>query len=239
MQNSSRPIDRIGPVRFDEVRAVGDVVTTALREAVLAGRFEPGERLVQDQLAAALCVSRQPVREALRRLESDGLVTQLPRRGATVRKYSNADIEENYFLRKILEAEAARAAAVQMQVDELEKLAALNDAMADANEPSRIVEINAQFHRCIHGASKMPALARLIEQLWIGLTVFTPLLVPGRAARSVREHEVLLRAFREGDGDSAALAMREHIGSASQDYLDHRHRAGSGVMTDASRVTTR
>lgn len=210
------------PIRFDQVRGVRDVVAATLREAILAGRFQPGERLVQDQLAAALRVSRQPVREALSRLESEGLVTQLPQRRAVVREYSESDIRENYLLREVLESEAVRIAADRITAAELEELAALNEAMSRAADPSSTVEINASFHRGLHSAARMPNLVRLIDQLWMGFTVFTPLFIPGRVAHSVREHAKVVRALRERDGARAAAAMREHIERASREYFTHR-----------------
>ena len=216
---------RLSPVTPEVVVSVSEAVTRSLREAILQGRLLPGERLVQDELAAELGVSRQPVREALRRLESEGLIVQLPQRGFVVREYREEDIRENYHLRQLLESEAARLAAERIRPDELEELRALNRALGEAVETgdtSSMVELNAQFHRMVHESSRIPQLVRLIQQLWAGRTVFTPLFVPGRARRSVAEHGELLQALAERNPERAAVAMREHIARAAADYFRRR-----------------
>ena len=213
---------RLSPVTPEVLVSVSEAVTRSLREAILQGRLRPGERLVQDELAAELGVSRQPVREALRRLESEGLIVQLPQRGFVVREYGEEDIRENYHLRQLLESEAARLAAERIRPDELEELGAVNRALAEAVEAgdsASMVELNAQFHRLVHESARMPQLVRLIQQLWAGRTVFTPLFVPGRARRSVAEHDELLRALADRNPRRAAAAMREHIARAAADYF--------------------
>lgn len=213
---------RLSRVTPEVLVSVSQAVTRLLREAILQGRLRPGERLVQEELATELGVSRQPVREALRRLEIEGLIVQLPQRGFVVREYRDEDIRENYHLRQLLESEAARFAAQRIEPDELEELRALNRTLGEAVEAgdtSSMVEVNAQFHRLIHDSARMPQLTRLIQQLWVGHTVFTPLFVPGRAPRSVAEHEEILQALTARDPERAAATMREHIARAASDYF--------------------
>ena len=220
--STGRPAHRLAPVTAEVLVSVSQAVTRALREAILQGRLRPGERLVQDELAAELGVSRQPVREALRRLESEGLIVQLPQRGFAVREQREEDIRENYHLRRLLESEAARAAARCMRPEELEQLRALyrsQELAADEGDAAALVELNEQFHRLVHEASRMPQLVRLVRQLWAGRTVFTPLFVPGRAQRSLEEHRRLLAALERGDPAGAGVAMDEHIARAAEDYF--------------------
>lgn len=225
---------RLAQVTPEVLVSVSEAVTRMLREAILQGRLRRGERLVQEELAAELGVSRQPVREALRRLETEGLIVQLPQRGFVVREYRDEDVRENYHLRQLLESEAARLAAQRIEPDEVEELRALNRALAEAVEAgdtSTMVEVNAQFHRLVHEAARMPYLARLIQQLWAGHTVFTPLFVPGRAPRSVAEHEEILQALADRNPERAATAMREHIARAAADYF----RRGTPPLTRGER----
>jgi len=115
-----RPI--LDPVNSEMLVSVNDAVTRALREAILSGKIRPGDRLLQDELARQLGVSRQPVREALRRLQSEGLVVQTPQRGLLVREFTKADLQENYYLRQLLESEAAQSAAERITSAELQEL---------------------------------------------------------------------------------------------------------------------
>lgn len=220
---------RLAPVTPGAVVSVSQVVTRALREAILLGRLRPGERLVQDELAAELGVSRQPVREALRCLESEGLIEPLAQRGFVVRECREEDVRENYHLRGLLESEAARLAAQRMGPRELQELRSVHRAMVEAvagHDRDLMVELNAHFHRLVHEASRMPTLVRLINQLWAGRGVFTPLFIPGRAARSVEEHRALLEALEARDPEGAARAMAEHIRRAADDYFHGQQAAG-------------
>jgi DNA-binding GntR family transcriptional regulator len=213
---------RFSPITSEILVSVGEAVTRTLREAILRGELRPGERLVQDDIATELGVSRQPVRDALRRLESEGLVIQLPRRGFIVREYREEDIRENYYLRQLLESEAARLAAERIQLGELEELRAINRALSEAVEMENltlIAELNTRFHQVVHESSGMPQLVRIIKQLWLGRTVFTPIYIPGRARRSVEEHEEILQALADRNPERAASAMREHIARAAAEYF--------------------
>lgn len=215
------------PVNPEVLVSASDVVTRTLREAIWYGRFRPGDRLFQDELAAQLRVSRQPVREALRQLRSEGLVVRLPQRGVVVREFSESDIRENYHLRELLESEAARLAADRMQAAELEELKAINQAMARAlseNDSSTLLELNAQFHRLVHESTRMSMLARLIGQLWAGLTIYTPLFIPGRASHSISEHAAIVAALEQRNPEKAASAMRAHIRAAAKEYFHQRTR---------------
>ncbi len=213
---------RLQPVTADAVVSISTVVTRTLREAILRGNMRPGERLIQDHLAVDLKVSRQPVRAALHQLANEGLIAQLARRSYVVREYTEEDIRENYHLRKLLESEAAALAAERIQSEELEELKALNRTMAEAaseGDASRVVELNAHWHRLIHESARTPSLARLIMQLWVGHTVFTPLFIPGRAKRSFQEHEAVIGAMADHSPRRAAVAMGEHIAHGSKEYF--------------------
>jgi len=224
----------------DMLTSVNDVVTRTIRVAILRGKFPPGHRLLQEDLAAQLGVSRQPVREALRRLQTEGLVVHAPRRGMVVREFSKDDVHENYRLRQLLESEAALLAAERIGPAQVQRLRDINQAMAGAvstDDSDRLLELNAEFHRSIHEAARMPTLARLISQLWVGLTVFTPLFIPGRAKRSVKEHRALIAALEKHNSEEAASVMRAHIERAAAEYFGKQGQAESErwVSRSASR----
>lgn len=203
--------------------SLADAVAASLRDGVLSGRLKPGERILQDRIAADLGVSRQPVREALSRLQVEGLVTELNNGRVIVRQYTHEYICENYLLRRVLESEAVRIAAVTMSDDEINELGRVNVMLKDATgarEPNMILELNDRFHRLIRVSAKHRTLEAFINSLWLGLTIATPLSIPGRAERSIEEHDLVISALRVRDRQAAAWAMADHIDSACREFLE-------------------
>mgnify|MGYP002476279185 CR=1 FL=1 len=191
----------------------------AIRRRILDGVYNSNQFLREESLARALEISRTPVREALRRLVSEGWIEQIPHRGARVVEWTRDDAEEVFELRSILEAHAARRAASRMTVTDIDRLAGLVDAMEalatseskDARED--IAPLNDEFHRIILTAAGSPRLQRLV-----GAIVQAPMTTRSfrrydarEMARSMVQHRDIVRAIREGDGVWAAAAMRAHI----------------------------
>lgn len=214
------------PLPEELITSLRELVARHIRKAILEGRLRPGEKLIQEELAKSLGISRQPVREALRRLEAEGLVVHQPRRGVFVREYTPADMREIYMLRRLLEGEAGRLAAVHMEPAQWLQLEQINEQMAEAAaaaDGDRFVELNHTFHHLIHVGARSPRLVELIQRVWIGDTIYGPLFLPGRAARSVAEHRRILEALRQRDAEAAAAAICEHITNAERDYFEFRH----------------
>ncbi|HET9002029.1 MAG TPA: GntR family transcriptional regulator [bacterium] len=240
MADNTRTIT-LPPLRSDALTSINDLVTRTIREAILGGKFRPGERLQQDRLATELQVSRQPVREALRRLQAEGLVVQLPQRWMAVQTFSAEAAEENYRLRSLLESEAARSAARLIRPAQIDKLEDLTRAMraisTGKDNLSKVTDLNERFHRVVWESSHMPTLLRFLEQLWVGRTVFTPLFIPGRARRSVAEHEAIVKALKQHDAKAAGQTMHTHIARAAKEYFAGRPNGGreTGLLKVAAR----
>lgn len=193
-----------------------------LRSDILGGRCEPGSRLREEELAERFGLSRTPVREALRRLEADGLVTVTPRRGAEVVRWRDDDLAELVELRALLEGHAARRAAVGGGVDlvALTELCARMEALAPpGTEPSdgagEITRLNMELHRAVHraGGKLLPdLLARLIDVPVVRRTFHT--YSEAELRRSFAQHRELVEALAAGDGDWAAAVMQAHIRAA-------------------------
>ncbi len=213
----------LGPISPGAVSSLVDAVTESIREAILAGRLAGGHHILPEQIASEMGVSRQPVREALKQLRTEGLILQLPNRRLIVREYTDNDIRENYLLRRILEGEAARIAAAMMTADQLDELEAVNEELAREiekdHEPTRILQLNYRFHFLIRAAISYPMMRSFIDSLWMGITIATPLYVPGRAERSVTEHATIVRAMKDRDPEGAAAAMLLHITGAAKEYF--------------------
>jgi DNA-binding GntR family transcriptional regulator len=187
-----------------------------LRERILSGELEPGAELAEVALSEQLGVSRGPIREALGRLASEGLVTVRPRRGAVVRSLSKDEFLELYQVREALESMAVRLAVPRLRAEDLEELQGLNEAMkghAARDEVTRFFEANVAFHARLLEASGNGTLQELYRQLvgQLGRYRLRSLTLRGNLRRSVVEHAAILRAAKRGDAERAAHLMSEHI----------------------------
>ncbi|QPH53356.1 GntR family transcriptional regulator [Pontivivens ytuae] len=193
-----------------------------IRDKILTGRIKPGDRLNEGELASELGLSRTPVREAIRRLESDGLVVHEPHRGVTVNQLDNQAVSELYTIREVLEATAAALAA--QHASEME-IAALSDLLArqkpnDAN-PAEASRLNRIFHRAICDGAHNRYLNRTLDGLAQSMALLgrTTLSVPGRQAEAIEEHTAILDAIARRDAAAAEAAARKHIRSAHKARL--------------------
>jgi DNA-binding GntR family transcriptional regulator len=197
-------------------RSLHSDVYDALRQALVQGILKSGERVNEVEIARRMQISRAPVREAIRQLEQEGLLVNVPRRGAFVVTLSADDVEEVYTLRAELEALAVRRALPRLTAADFAALERLTDEMqaaASADDISRFLEADIQFHRTIIEAAGWRRLQRTWESLHPQtLTLYTVRTLtdwslPNHAVR----HQPLLAALRGGDGDLAAAAIRDHI----------------------------
>ncbi len=185
-----------------------------LLEAIASGELRPGERLRELDLAQRLHVSRTPVREALKDLESDGLVQHLPRVGASIKSLSYAEVVELYEMRAVLEGVAARLAARSASDMELQELAKLNSQMAQAlQDPAQMSQLNRHFHRLLFNAAKNRYLLQAVAMVQKSLLVVGPstLSEAARAHAVVAEHEAVIKALMTRQGTQAEAAMVAHI----------------------------
>lgn len=196
----------------------GNVAYQRLLEEVREGRLNPGDRLRETELAERLGVSRTPIREAIRQLEADGIVTHLPRQGATVRSLDYAEVMELYEMRAVLEGTAARLAARAASDIEVEELLAMNAELARLGASPEAVALNRQFHGALLDAAKNRFLARSMASLHKALLILGPttLTEVDRARNAVAEHQSVLEAIRARDGAVAEAAMRAHIEMAQR-----------------------
>lgn len=212
----------IDPITVERQPSLADRVADSLRDAILKGQIKPGAKLVQEDLAGRLGVSRQPLREAFRRLEAEGILENHPRRGMVVREYTEDDVAEIYMLREVLEPHAGALAVQKLKQSDLDRLRSLNEeltAAAEEGDGRLYVELNADFHRTIYEAAGSPRLIDFIEQLWRGYTILTPIFLPGRALRSAEEHAEILDRLSARSSDEVAEALRRHIRRAADDYF--------------------
>ena len=193
-----------------------------LLDDIRSGVLMPGARLTETEIAERLNVSRTPVREAIRRLEADGLVAHMPRAGAVVRRLDHSEIMELYEMRTVLEGTAARLAARAASEVEIDELAAIDAEMAAAEgDGAALFELNTQFHRTLIRAARNRFLVRSVEAVHTTLLILGPstLARPDRARAAVAEHEAVVAALRRRDGKAAEKRMRAHMEAAQRTRL--------------------
>jgi DNA-binding GntR family transcriptional regulator len=187
-----------------------------LRDAIVSGRLQPNERLIETDLARALGVGRSAVRTALARLEQEGLVEHERNRGAKVRFIGKDEAVEILEARAVLEGLAARQAAYKASSEDVEHLRAILGQMRSLLDRGDLLgasDENAVLHRTLLQIAGHDTTARLISALKSQLVRFQyrTILLPGRSERSFDEHFAVVEAIAEGDADAAEEAMRTHL----------------------------
>lgn len=200
-----------------------DYVVELLREAIAAGQIKPGERLRQEVLAEDLGISQTPVREALRKLEDEGILSHVPHKGVKVAEISLADAEEMYRIRGALESLAAKLVVEDSgqdhlfeTVDKLEKVVEAMGSLVKRNRLKGLVKLNTEFHMTICAAARSPRLHRITAGLWSTFPRDALWLIPGMAEALITEHVEILEAIKEGDADKAAKAVSDHCANSAR-----------------------
>ena len=216
--------NRLAPIRLDSYQPLREVVCETLRDAIRKGILKPGERLMEIQLAEELGVSRTPVREAIRKLELEGYVIMMPRRGTYVANLSIRDVNEVFEIRTSLDSLASGLAAERITDEELERLQRLLVLIGEyieTNDMEKIVETDTEFHDLLYQASRNTRLVGIIFNLREQLTRFrtTSMGFPGRLAAPLEEHRRIVEAIAQGDVKEAQAAAEYHMEKSEQTLL--------------------
>ena len=211
---------KLSPVVFNSYQPLREIVCEVLRDAIRGGILKPGEWLKENDLADELLVSRTPVREAIRKLEQEGYVVTVPRRGAYVASVSIRDINEIFEIRAALEALACELAAERITEEEQERLERLLVAIGRAIEEhdmERIVRTDIEFHELLYQAARNERLLVIIGNLREQLTRFRTISMshPGRLKATLEEH----RAIGSGDARHARKVGAKHMENSEQTLL--------------------
>lgn len=192
------------------------LVVDAIRDRIMKGEFPPGERLVEAHLSDLLGVSRMPVREALRQLASEGVVTIEPRRGASVTSYSAEQAQELVEVRATLESLNAKLAARRRDPERIARLQQM--LAAGANEPDlhQLHERNAGFHEALADIAANSVLRDMVRSLRERTVLIFAPFSRARARQNWEEHSAIVRAVIAGDAELAGLLAARHVYNASQ-----------------------
>lgn len=192
----------------------GEIAYQKLLAVIRSGDFKPGDRLRETDVATRLSLSRTPVREALRRLEADGIVEHRARIGAVIRTLDHAEVVELYEMRIVLERTAAELAARHAVPAEVDALEDLNAGIARAtDDPARAAALNHDFHRMIYAATRNRFLLESARALNNALMLLGPTTLADatRIAAVCDQHAVIVAAIRGHDADAAGRAAAAHL----------------------------
>ncbi len=204
-------------------KTLREQIVFSLRESIIRGELKPGTKLTEPELAARLGISRTPIRESFRQLESEGFLTVIPRKGAVVSNITRKDIEDFYELKSLLEGYAARIAAEKMTEKDIEKLIQINVELSDCAEKNnyeRFFIKNEEFHNyflTLCGNEKLVEIRDAMVKRFLGFRM-AALSLPGRLMESVKQHEQAIKAFKRNDGRLAEAVLVEHA-LLGGDYL--------------------
>jgi DNA-binding GntR family transcriptional regulator len=191
-----------------------DMVAALIRQLIITGELAAGGQLRQRDLAQRFGVSQTPVREALRRLESEGLVVGDAHRGFTVVEPDDGPVEENFQIRAALESLGASLAARKIDSGGIEALRDLNEAMrALADDDPRYADLNREFHFAVYEHAGSPLLLSLMRLLWASLHGGPR--VSRTHAESARQHDAIIDALSAADAAAASARTYQHIMSAA------------------------
>lgn len=215
---------RLEPIRLDAYRPLREVVSETLRKAIKDGVLKPGERLMEIQLAEELGVSRTPIREAIRKLELEGFVVMVPRRGTYVADISLKDIAQVFEIRSALEQLSAGLAAERITPDELEDLERILvevNGYIQHDDFDKIVEADIRFHDILYHGSRNNRLVDILNNLREQMLRFRSISMhyPGRLRDTWEEHRLLVEAIAERNSSQARKIAKKHMENSEKTLL--------------------
>ncbi len=203
-------------IQMDEYLPLRDVVFTTLRQAILRGELKPGERLMEIQLANKLGVSRTPIREAIRKLELEGLVLMIPRKGAEVAEITEKNLRDVLEVREALEVLAVQLACEKMNEEQIERLKIASKEFEETlveNDITQIAEADVRFHDVVYEATDNKRLVQLLNNLREQMYRYRVEYLKRETVRQtvVEEHEELIQAIIDRNKEGAATNICKHI----------------------------
>lgn len=206
------------------IRPIREMIYESIRQAIFEGELNPGDRLVEKELAEKMRVSRTPIREALRKLETEGLIRHVPRKGVVVKGFSPEDIIEIYSIRQSLEALAITYSVKNISDKEIKRLKVLIKEMAvltEEDDTEDLFNTSQEFNDILMKSCKMPRLINLINTYREYLKRFR-MVTMGRKERKIsalKDHQEILQAVIDRDAARAKRLVEAHLAKALESYL--------------------
>ena len=195
-------------------------IADRLRDMIMTSQLKEGDKINENELCASMGISKTPLREALRVLSAEGLISLVPNRGSFVTKPTIGEIKEMFEVMSVLEGVCARAAAARMDaaaLDTVEQLHAKLEQEYTSRDQKEYIRINNQYHKFIQQLAGNRTLNQIVNGLRekILLYRFQSLNLPGRFDASIKEHRELLEAFRQKSAQQAERIMKKHLKNQS------------------------
>ncbi|MBW4612712.1 MAG: GntR family transcriptional regulator [Desmonostoc vinosum HA7617-LM4] len=206
---------------LQQQRSTPDLIADALREAILRGIFQEGQSLRQDEIATQFGVSRIPVREALKQLEAEGLVTLHLNRGAMVSVLTAKEAQEICEIRSALEVKAMELAILNFSQSNLEKAAVILEATDQATDAGQLANLNWEFHATLYTSADRPRLLTMIKNLHVNIDRYVRVQMTQMdyQERSQKEHYQILDACQKRDTKTAIRLLKRHIDTAGEQLV--------------------
>ncbi len=208
-------------------------IVAFVKDSIINGRLKPGERVPEHEIAENFGISRTPIREAFRQLESEGFITVIPRKGAVVSPITAKDVSEFYAIKSLLEGYAAGLACTKFTEKELKKLTQINRQMqrcATKNDVQGFYRLDNQFHEVFLsscGNDKLCVLAHQIAQQFERFRIMA-LSMPGRMKISIKQHEDIIKAFTERKADIVEKLVRANAEFSAEILVTELSRGKGG-----------
>lgn len=217
-------VQHLNQIPLDNYKPLREVVVENIRNTIVSGQFPPGMRLMELHLAKDMGVSRTPVREAIRKMELEGLVVMIPRRGAYVANISIKDINEVYEIRIALDVLAAGLAAERIndeEIAEMKRLLKLDEPLIASRDFPKIIENDTAFHDVIYKASRNKRLINIVSNLREQITTIRgrSMPYPGRLETMGEEHKEIMEAIGSRNVERSQKAVRVHLENAERTLL--------------------
>lgn len=208
-----------------ENRSLTSIIFDRIREEILNNKYKVGEKIVEAKLAEELGVSRTPVREALKQLELDGLVENIPNRGVVVKGITSQDIADIYTIRMEIEGIAARWCVERMDethIDTLKEIFELMEFYTFKKDVDKCFELNTKFHETIYMATKSRYLEHVLKdfQIFMKATRIKSLKTEGRMEDSLEEHKLIMEALVNKDVSLAVERIKNHINNSRKNVYE-------------------
>ena len=200
-------------VHIDDHLTLRERIVSTIRNAVINGQLKPGARIAETEFAERFRISRTPIREAFRQLETEGFITVQPRKGAIVASFSEQDVSNFYDLRMVLEGYAARAATMTLteeEIDRLEALIKMMDAASTKKDLRKALELHNEFHDIFLRAAGNDRLHQIVQMMTSQLQRYRLILAPGKIEGSIEQHKEIVEAFRKRDSALAEKLVQKN-----------------------------
>lgn len=213
-------------IKIEEPKLLSEDIADSIKTAIIKGKFKPGERISEGDLAESMGISRTPLREAFRKLENEGFITIIPRKGAIVTEIDPEEANDLYVIKGTLEGLAARLAAPNISEKDIEKLEKINDELKeliDSNDLEAFYRLHRKFHMLFVKSSGNKRLIQMISNLNDHFKRFgiVSLTLPGQFEQTVQQHEDIIEAFKSEDEDAAERKVRRNVQTGGRILLNH------------------